>query len=34
LVLVDLGLLAATAGIRVPPALLVRSFGNGAGLLV
>ncbi len=27
-------LLAAAAGVRVPPVLLVRSFGNGAGLLV
>jgi glycosyltransferase 2 family protein len=29
-----MGLLAAAAGIRVPAVLLVRSFGNGAGLLV
>jgi uncharacterized membrane protein YbhN (UPF0104 family)/membrane-associated phospholipid phosphatase len=29
-----MGLLAATAGVRVPPVLAVRSFGNGAGLLV
>jgi uncharacterized membrane protein YbhN (UPF0104 family)/membrane-associated phospholipid phosphatase len=27
-------LLAAAAGVRTPPVLLVRSFGNGAGLLV
>ena len=30
----SMGLLAATAGVRVPAVLLVRSFGNGAGLLV
>ena len=30
----SIGLLAAAAGVRVPPVLLVRSFGNGAGLLV
>jgi uncharacterized membrane protein YbhN (UPF0104 family)/membrane-associated phospholipid phosphatase len=30
----SMGLLAATAGVRTPPILLVRSFGNGAGLLV
>jgi uncharacterized protein (TIRG00374 family) len=30
----SMGLLAAAAGVRVPPVLLVRSFGNGAGLLV
>jgi len=30
----SMGLLAAAAGARVPPVLLVRSFGNGAGLLV
>jgi glycosyltransferase 2 family protein len=30
----SMGLLAATAGARVPPVLLVRSFGNGAGLLI
>jgi hypothetical protein len=30
----SMGLLAATAGVRTPPVLLVRSFGNGAGLLV
>ena len=29
-----MGLLAATAGVRVPAVLAVRSFGNGAGLLV
>jgi membrane-associated phospholipid phosphatase len=29
-----MGLLAATAGIHAPPVLAVRSFGNGAGLLV
>jgi uncharacterized membrane protein YbhN (UPF0104 family)/membrane-associated phospholipid phosphatase len=29
-----MGLLAAAAEVRVPPVLLVRSFGNGAGLLV
>jgi hypothetical protein len=29
-----MGLLAAIAGVRVPAVLLVRSFGNGAGLLV
>jgi uncharacterized membrane protein YbhN (UPF0104 family)/membrane-associated phospholipid phosphatase len=29
-----MGLLAATAGVHAPPVLLVRSFGNGAGLLV
>jgi tRNA A-37 threonylcarbamoyl transferase component Bud32 len=29
-----MGLLAAAAGVRTPPVLLVRSFGNGAGLLV
>ena len=29
-----MGLLAATAGVHVPPVLAVRSFGNGAGLLV
>jgi glycosyltransferase 2 family protein len=30
----SMGLLAAAAGIQVPPVLLVRSFGNGVGLLV
>jgi hypothetical protein len=30
----SMALLAAAAGVRVPPVLLVRSFGNGAGLLV
>jgi glycosyltransferase 2 family protein len=30
----SMGLLAATAEVRVPPVLAVRSFGNGAGLLV
>jgi uncharacterized membrane protein YbhN (UPF0104 family)/membrane-associated phospholipid phosphatase len=30
----SMGLLAAAAGVRAPPVLLVRSFGNGAGLLV
>jgi membrane-associated phospholipid phosphatase len=30
----SMGLLAAAAGVHVPPVLLVRSFGNGAGLLV
>jgi uncharacterized protein (TIRG00374 family) len=30
----SMGLLAAAAGVRSPPVLLVRSFGNGAGLLV
>jgi uncharacterized membrane protein YbhN (UPF0104 family)/membrane-associated phospholipid phosphatase len=30
----SMGLLAATAGVHVPPVLAVRSFGNGAGLLV
>ena len=30
----SMGLLAAAAGVRVPSVLLVRSFGNGAGLLV
>jgi glycosyltransferase 2 family protein len=29
-----MGLLAATAGVHVPAVLAVRSFGNGAGLLV
>jgi undecaprenyl-diphosphatase len=29
-----MGLLASTAGVHAPPVLLVRSFGNGAGLLV
>jgi tRNA A-37 threonylcarbamoyl transferase component Bud32 len=29
-----MALLAAAAGVRTPPILLVRSFGNGAGLLV
>jgi membrane-associated phospholipid phosphatase len=29
-----MGLLAATAGVHAPPVLAVRSFGNGAGLLV
>jgi tRNA A-37 threonylcarbamoyl transferase component Bud32 len=29
-----MGLLAAAADVRTPPILLVRSFGNGAGLLV
>jgi undecaprenyl-diphosphatase len=29
-----MGLLAATAGVHAPAVLLVRSFGNGAGLLV
>jgi uncharacterized membrane protein YbhN (UPF0104 family)/membrane-associated phospholipid phosphatase len=29
-----MGLLAATAGVYAPPVLAVRSFGNGAGLLV
>jgi tRNA A-37 threonylcarbamoyl transferase component Bud32 len=29
-----MGLLAAAADVRTPPVLLVRSFGNGAGLLV
>jgi glycosyltransferase 2 family protein len=29
-----MGLLAAAAGVRAPAVLLVRSFGNGAGLLV
>jgi glycosyltransferase 2 family protein len=29
-----MGLLAAAAGIHAPPVLAVRSFGNGAGLLV
>ena len=30
----SMGLLAAAAGVRTPQVLLVRSFGNGAGLLV
>jgi uncharacterized membrane protein YbhN (UPF0104 family)/membrane-associated phospholipid phosphatase len=30
----SMGLLAAASGVRTPPVLLVRSFGNGAGLLV
>jgi len=30
----SMALLAAAAGVRVPQVLLVRSFGNGAGLLV
>jgi glycosyltransferase 2 family protein len=30
----SMGLLAAAAGVPTPPVLLVRSFGNGAGLLV
>jgi undecaprenyl-diphosphatase len=30
----SMGLLAAAAGVHAPPVLLVRSFGNGAGLLV
>jgi uncharacterized membrane protein YbhN (UPF0104 family)/membrane-associated phospholipid phosphatase len=30
----SMALLAAAAGVRTPPVLLVRSFGNGAGLLV
>jgi membrane-associated phospholipid phosphatase len=30
----SMALLAAVAGVRTPPVLLVRSFGNGAGLLV
>ncbi len=30
----SMGLLAAAAGVRTPAVLLVRSFGNGAGLLV
>jgi undecaprenyl-diphosphatase len=30
----SMGLLAAAAGVRTPPVLLVRSFGNGTGLLV
>jgi glycosyltransferase 2 family protein len=30
----SMGLLAAAAEVRTPPVLLVRSFGNGAGLLV
>src|SRR6266540_399064 len=30
----SMGLLAAAAEVRAPPVLLVRSFGNGAGLLV
>jgi undecaprenyl-diphosphatase len=30
----SMGLLAAAAGVKAPPVLLVRSFGNGAGLLV
>jgi hypothetical protein len=30
----SMGLLAAAAGVRTPPVLLVRSFGNGAGVLV
>jgi glycosyltransferase 2 family protein len=30
----SMGLLAATAGVHAPPVLAVRSFGNGAGLLV
>jgi uncharacterized membrane protein YbhN (UPF0104 family)/membrane-associated phospholipid phosphatase len=30
----SMGLLAAAAEVRIPPVLLVRSFGNGAGLLV
>ena len=30
----SMGLLAAAAGVRTPPMLAVRSFGNGAGLLV
>ena len=30
----SMGLLAAADGVRTPPVLLVRSFGNGAGLLV
>jgi undecaprenyl-diphosphatase len=29
-----MGLLAAAGGVHAPPVLLVRSFGNGAGLLV
>jgi undecaprenyl-diphosphatase len=29
-----MGLLAAATGVHAPPVLLVRSFGNGAGLLV
>jgi uncharacterized protein (TIRG00374 family) len=30
----SMGLLAAAGGVRTPPVLAVRSFGNGAGLLV
>jgi undecaprenyl-diphosphatase len=30
----SMGLLAATAGVHAPPVLAVRSFGNGAGLLI
>jgi undecaprenyl-diphosphatase len=30
----SMALLAAAAGVRTPPILLVRSFGNGAGMLV
>jgi glycosyltransferase 2 family protein len=30
----SMGLLAAAGGVHVPPVLAVRSFGNGAGLLV
>jgi uncharacterized membrane protein YbhN (UPF0104 family) len=30
----SMALLAAAAGVRTPPVLLVRSFGNGAGVLV
>jgi membrane-associated phospholipid phosphatase len=30
----SMALLAAAGGVRTPPVLLVRSFGNGAGLLV
>jgi predicted Ser/Thr protein kinase len=30
----SMGLLAAAAGVHAPPVLAVRSFGNGAGLLV
>jgi uncharacterized membrane protein YbhN (UPF0104 family)/membrane-associated phospholipid phosphatase len=30
----SMALLAAASGVRTPPVLLVRSFGNGAGLLV
>jgi uncharacterized membrane protein YbhN (UPF0104 family)/membrane-associated phospholipid phosphatase len=30
----SMALLAAAAGVRAPPVLLVQSFGNGAGLLV